>query len=519
MPRPLRVFLCHASQDKPAVRELYQRLSEENWIDPWLDEENISLGQHWTTIIEEALDHSDIVLIFLSRNSVHKVGFVQRELNYAWELSLEKPRDVIFLIPLRLDDCEIPRFLNNRQWGDYFGEKKENADKTLLRSLRKRYEQKMSQEETNQETGEDAAQRAKQEAEEKIRRERLRREHLQWEVAEQAVRDKEKIRAARKLKQRITAVLGGVGVLALFGVLFVAASLIMNLLKPSPTPAITEAPLVTEAPVAPAEPPITDVPTEATMGIGSTMVSDKDGMTMVYVPAGDFTMGSNDGDADEKPSQTMYLDSFWIDQTEVTNAMYALCVTDEVCDPPSHVGSPNETRYYNNTKYVDYPVIYVNWDMAKTYCEWAGRALPTESQWEKAARGADGNIYPWGNRFDGRRLNFCDVNCTNAHDAYTLYDDENVYLSRVGYYPDGASVYGALDMSGNVWEWVADMYDAYPNGIAGASSDFGKQYPVLRGGSWKHTMYDVRASNRWHFSVASDAFNPYSGFRCALPAE
>jgi formylglycine-generating enzyme required for sulfatase activity len=74
-------------------------------------------------------------------------------------------------------------------------------------------------------------------------------------------------------------------------------------------------------------------------------------------------------------------------------------------------------------------------------------------------------------------------------------------------------------MSGNVWEWVADMYDAYPNGIAGASSDFGKQYPVLRGGSWKHTMYDVRASNRWHFSVASDAFNPYSGFRCALPAE
>lgn len=115
MPRPLRVFLCHASQDKPAVRELYRRLSAEDWIDPWLDEEDISLGQHWTTVIEEALDQSDVVLIFLSRHSVHKVGFVQRELNYAWEISLEKPRDVIFLIPLRLDECAIPRFLNTRQ--------------------------------------------------------------------------------------------------------------------------------------------------------------------------------------------------------------------------------------------------------------------------------------------------------------------------------------------------------------------------------------------------------------------
>jgi hypothetical protein len=109
--RPLRVFLCHAREDKPTVRELRRRLACEGWIDPWLDEEKISLGQHWTTVIEDALDSSDLVIIFLSKNSVQKEGFVQRELNYAWELSLEKPRNVIFLIPFRLDECEVPRHL------------------------------------------------------------------------------------------------------------------------------------------------------------------------------------------------------------------------------------------------------------------------------------------------------------------------------------------------------------------------------------------------------------------------
>jgi S-DNA-T family DNA segregation ATPase FtsK/SpoIIIE len=140
--RLLRVFLCHASQDKPVVRELRKRLEAEGWIDPWLDEEKISLGQHWTTVIEDALDASDIVVIFLSKNSVKKEGFVQRELNYAWNLSLEKPQDVIFLIPFRIDECDVPRYLRSRQWGDYFGEQKETTYQNLLRSLKEKYKQK-----------------------------------------------------------------------------------------------------------------------------------------------------------------------------------------------------------------------------------------------------------------------------------------------------------------------------------------------------------------------------------------
>jgi hypothetical protein len=141
--RPLRVFLCHASQDKPAVRELHKRLTAERWIDPWLDEEKIVLGQLWTDVIESALELSDIVIIFLSKNSVQKEGFVQRELQYAWELSLQKPQNVIFLIPFRLDVCDVPKHLRSRQWGDYFGENKELTYQNLIRALRQRYQQKL----------------------------------------------------------------------------------------------------------------------------------------------------------------------------------------------------------------------------------------------------------------------------------------------------------------------------------------------------------------------------------------
>lgn len=141
--RLLRVFLCHASADKSVVRSLYKQLKLEDWIDPWLDEEKLTLGQHWAVAIEEALDEADIVIIFLSHNSVKKEGFVQRELNYAWDLSLEKPRSAIFLIPFRLDDCEVPRHLRVRQWGDYFGDKKEDTYQMLLRSLKERYQQKL----------------------------------------------------------------------------------------------------------------------------------------------------------------------------------------------------------------------------------------------------------------------------------------------------------------------------------------------------------------------------------------
>ncbi len=125
--RPLKVFLSYASQDESIVRELYQRLSNERWIDTWLDKERLLPGQHWARAIENALDSADVVLFFLSTNSATQAGYVQKELRYVLEVALEKPEGSIYLIPIRLDDSEVPRGLRNYHWLDYFGEKNEEV--------------------------------------------------------------------------------------------------------------------------------------------------------------------------------------------------------------------------------------------------------------------------------------------------------------------------------------------------------------------------------------------------------
>jgi predicted Rossmann-fold nucleotide-binding protein len=144
--RPLKVFLCHASQDKQVVRELSGRLASEGWIDPWLDEKKLLPGQNWRFKIEEAVETSDIVIVCVSSTSVTKEGFVQKELRYATDIALEKPDETIFLIPLRLDDCETPRGLRSYQRVDYFGGRKNEAYAALIQSLKLRHEQKLGAE-------------------------------------------------------------------------------------------------------------------------------------------------------------------------------------------------------------------------------------------------------------------------------------------------------------------------------------------------------------------------------------
>lgn len=172
----------------------------------------------------------------------------------------------------------------------------------------------------------------------------------------------------------------------------------------------------------------------------------------MYVPAGEFTMGSDNGDADEKPVHTVPLDAFWIDQTEVTNAMYARCVQAGACNSPGSVGSFTRDGYYGDSEFDNYPVIYVSWNDANAYCSWADRRLPTEAEWEKAARGENALVYPWGNNFDGTRVNFCDKNCSFDW-ADKASDDGYADTATAGSYSNGASPYGALDMAGNVWNW------------------------------------------------------------------
>ena len=297
-------------------------------------------------------------------------------------------------------------------------------------------------------------------------------------------------------------ILGGITLLVLI------VGLANGWFRPKTVAAPTETLLPTEAAVAlPAETPKqTEAPTAENLELsaGTIKISDVDGMPMVYVPAGEFSMGSSNGDNDEKPVHTVFLDSYWIDQTEVTNAMYAQCVTAGVCSIPSIPSSYTRDSYYGNTQYNDYPVIYVNWQQAKDYCQWAGRSLPSEAQWEKAARGPDGNTYPWGNNSPKPTL----ANYVNSKGDTT----------PVGSYPEGASPYGALDMTGNVWEWVADWYavEYYASQISwnnpqGASTGV---YRLLRGGSWSSGMDFIRSSYRYRGYPESSSSG--DGFRCAL---
>ncbi|MBN1954427.1 MAG: SUMF1/EgtB/PvdO family nonheme iron enzyme [Anaerolineae bacterium] len=268
-------------------------------------------------------------------------------------------------------------------------------------------------------------------------------------------------------------------------------------------------------------------PDEHTGGGTVTWIRPTDGMVMVYVPGGTFQMGSTDAEIDavfaqceedrgsgecerswyesESPAHSIVLDSFWIDQTEVTNEQYARCVADGACGESDYVDDPA----YNGD---DYPVVGVSWSDAAAYCEWAGARLPTEAEWEYAARGPEGYIYPWGNQFDGSRLNFCDVSCTfDGRD--TDWDDGYERIAPVGSYENGASWVGAQDMAGNVWEWVADWYGSYPANLqTNPTGPESGTYRVMRGGAWGSYDRFVRAAYRRYHDSSIDL--NLVGFRC-----
>ena len=135
--RKLRVFLCHASQDKPAVRDLYKRLCAVDWIQPWLDEEELLPGQDWNLEIEKAVEAADAVIVCVSQVSVAKEGYVQKELRQVLDIALNKLDGAIFVIPVRLNDCELPRQIRDRQGLDFFPEdRRDSAMKKLLASLK-----------------------------------------------------------------------------------------------------------------------------------------------------------------------------------------------------------------------------------------------------------------------------------------------------------------------------------------------------------------------------------------------
>ena len=311
----------------------------------------------------------------------------------------------------------------------------------------------------------------------------------------------------------------------------------------SPTLSITSTPTV--FPSYTSSPTNTPLPSPtATLGIGSTQIHPVDEMELVYVPAGYFLMGISDENISQilaicpscdassfksqKPQKQVYLNAYWIDRTEVTNAQFALFVSETGYRTTAEEKGMSYVMIRGNADFVyidgadwrhpfgsgseifdkgDYPVTQISWYDAVAYCKWAGRRLPTEAEWEKAARGTSGRLFPWGN--------------TDPNDDLLNYNFNYAGPVKVGSFPDGISPYGTMDMAGNLLEWVYDFYDSTYYEIMPESNptgpSSGDSHP-LRGGSWDSMRgpflrYTLSSFRIWNYPyIRSNVI----GFRCVL---
>lgn len=555
MPRQLKVFLCHAHSDKDAVKTIYARLKREG-VDVWLDKEKLLPGADWEYEIRKAVRESDVVIVCLSKQ-FSQAGFRQKEVRIALEEADKKPPGEIFIIPARLEECDNLESLSKWHWVDLFesdgfqrliialriradkigaalrqrggtvsrqkrNEEQQDAEKDRIEKGRQIDEEQKQQSLAKEQADREAAEKAEHErlARLKAEQEKADRERLERTAAENAERERlarlkakqekaerEAVEANRQIRNLrsvgfagiiiLLLILGGFGLNSLFKKLPEATSTTTSTVFTETFKLSTETSL-------PFTPTLTDTPaliTTPTLGIGSTMISEKDSMVMVYVPEGKFKMGY------DWELQEVYLDAYWIDQTEVTNAMYRKCVEEGNCSPPTSARSFSTEGYYYEF-YDDYPVIFVNWNQAKDYCTWIGDDLPTDAQWEKAARGTDGRIFPWGSD---------DMSCDRAN----YYDFSEFCIgdtTKVGSYNIGKSPYGLYDMLGNVSEWVRDWYDDsynyYDNlPLSNPLGPNSGEYRVIRGGSWSNYPSIIFRDKEPPLSAGFSI-----GFRCAMDA-
>jgi serine/threonine protein kinase len=293
---------------------------------------------------------------------------------------------------------------------------------------------------------------------------------------------------------------------------------------PQPTATATATPTATFTPQPTATP--TATPTTTSTPTASPTQPPPIPSGMVLIPAGNFIQGSSDAEivaarqmcadgfggtcphplewfSDETPRRTVYLDAFYIDKLEVTNQQFAAFAAATNYQTDAEKKSESQTwRTFNTPGRENRPVIWISWNDANAYCQWAGKRLPTEAEWEKAARGTDGRIWPWSSNWENTRANTSDGGPGD--------------VTPVGSYPTGASSYGVMDMTGNVWEWVADWYDPhwYSNSpLQNPGSPPSGVSRVLRGGSFRNPPWEVRAVHR--HSGGPDGYAPDHGFRCA----
>ena len=529
--RPLKVFLCHAHSDKDTVKALYDRLTNDG-VDAWLDKEKLLPGQDWELEIRKAVREADVVVVCLSKQ-FNQAGFRQKEVRLALDTAMEKPEGEIFIIPARLEECDTLESLRKWHWVDLF---EENGYEMLMRALRARAnsidatlqakkidETKATSSHTkdnktpkgspigtpisvlsptapieSQQTGSSSqdfssirinsnsviqAGVAGNEVKESPKKLPSKKRDIPTSDKKEQ-NDKLAGEPKKRFKLKTEYVVAIIGAIATIVAGLLGSPLIERWFSPSP--------VVTETLTATSLPLKTPTSTEFPYPLE---ISDPRDVTMRLVGASDFLMGDNMY-PDEKPFHKVYLKSFYIDKYEVSNLVYKACVDAGECNPPKVLD------FYSNAKYETHPVVYVDWDMANAYCEWrgSGTRLPTEEEWEKAARGTTGWTYPWGFKLEGIKANY----------------DNNLGTVTVDVFPNGQSPYQVFNMAGNVREWVFDWYDVYPDGDPTASKDFGQKFRVLRGGAWDLDVEFLRVANR---DYSSPKFSDNDiGFRCAKDA-
>jgi len=489
--RPLKVFLCHARADtltgtgRDRVHALYTRLTQDG-VDAWLDKEKLLPGQDWELEIRKAVREADVVVVCLSKQ-FNQAGFRQKEVRLALDTAMEQPEGEIFIIPARLEECDNLESLRRWHWVDLF---EEGGYEMLMRALRARANKIGATLQVKKGWLPNITTPRK--SEKKVVEENTVNPNVdlrEMPAGEKPQQKQNKTLPKRKLNfRRLVGNSASIfmAVLVALTIIFSMYDFIVKRLEATNKPEInptntmhavsslssTPAVIFTETtfiiPTKNATLTPTPLPTE---------ITDDFGVEMVLVPAGEFTMGSDDDQSVDNPVHTVYLDDFYIDRYEVTNKLYKACVDTGKCKPPRNSRSNTHNEYYGNPEFDKHPVVWVEWDMAKTYCEWRGANLPTEAQWEKAARGIDGRMFPWGDDVDCSKANYYDTDQAK----YCVGD-----TTKVGSYESGISPFGLYDMSGNVWEWVDDWYNVYPNGDTNASKYFGQKVRIIRGGSWRN---------------------------------
>jgi formylglycine-generating enzyme required for sulfatase activity len=527
--RPLKVFLCHAHEDADRVRALYTRLKKAG-IEVWLDKENLLPGTNWDSLIRKAVREADVVIVCLSKQ-FNAGGYRQLEVQIALEEAMKKRPDSIFIIPARLEECDTPDNLKKWQWVDLFPENGPGWN-NLIHALRKRASESGATIRTHKRRKYDESDTSSQKTEDELAVEKKNSALKSESSNETKSRGSNEEEASKKpivssgnlaKTQKSRLKLNGANAVIIAAVITCAGAIIAavvsspllgtwfaqtpNHQSPTQTRLVnstdTRVASSTQTAIFALVSPLSETATQALTTLTKspnatstpepltltpralpTEFVDIKGIHMRYVPAGKFIYGSY------YPPQKLDLPSFYIDTYEVTNLAYKACVKDDKCPPPDHKNVGGLQNYYSD--YGNFPVVYVSWSDANKYCEWRRARLPTDAEWEKAARGTDGRIFPWGNG---------DANCDLAN--YGLC--EKGLPKEVGSYEGGKSPYGVYDMSGNVFEWI--------NAKSIVSPD---QQVVTRGGAWGFTQESATTVYR-ALRIGSQS-QDYIGFRCAANA-